>query len=67
MVLLTTNPHPSSYLTPGTAAKFDGVWDYLQKGKEVVIVVAEALTEHQATDHIGHRAAQEVGGIKRCG
>lgn len=57
----------SSYLTPGTAAKFQGLWDYLQEVEEVVIVIAEALTKHQAADHIGHSAAQEIAGIKRFG
>lgn len=31
------------------------------------VVVVEALTKHQAADHIGNRAAQEEGGIKGCG
>lgn len=57
----------SSHLTPGAAAKFQGVCDYLQKVEEVVIVIAEALPEHQAADHIGHGAAHEESGIERCG
>lgn len=38
----------------------------MQKAEELLVVVAEALPEHQAADHIGNRAAQEEGGIKRC-
>lgn len=56
----------SSYLTEGTAAKFQGLGNCVQKVEEVVIVVAEALTEHQAADHVGHSATQEEGRIKRC-
>ena len=35
--------------------------------EEVVIIIAEALTKHQAADHIRHSAAQEIAGIKRFG
>lgn len=48
-----------------TAAKLYGVWDDVQEAEEVLVVVAEALPEHQAANHIGNGAAQEEGGIKR--
>lgn len=34
------------YLTAGSAAKSRQIWDDLQKGEEVLVVIAEALTEH---------------------
>lgn len=56
-----------SYLTKGAAGKLQGICDYLQKVQEAVVIVAEALTKHQAADHIGHGATQEEGWIKRHG
>ena len=66
----TSNPPTiprHSYLTPGTAVKFHEACNYLQNGEEAVVVIAEALTKHQAADHVRHSAAQEEGGVKRCG
>lgn len=37
----------------------------MQEAEEVLVVVAEALPEHQAANHIRNGAAQEEGGIKR--
>lgn len=54
----------SFYLALRTAAKFQGVWDDLQKVQEVFIIIAEALAKHQTADNIGHGAAQEEGWIK---
>lgn len=54
----------TSHLSTCTAAKLYGFWDYAQKAEELLVIVAEALPEHQAADHIWNSAAQEEGGIK---
>lgn len=55
-----------SYPTERTAFKFKNFRNYLEKTEKAFIIVAEALAKHQATDYIGHRAAQEEAGIKGC-
>lgn len=52
------------HLPTCTAAKLYGLWDDVQEAEEALVVVAEALPEHQAADHIRNGAAQEEGGIK---
>ena len=46
-----------TYLAHRAAAMFQRLWDDLQKAEEVFIIVAEALTKHQAADHVGDGAA----------
>lgn len=54
----------ASHLPTCAAAKLYDFWDDVQKAEELLVIVAEALPEHQAADHIGNGAAQEEGGIK---
>ena len=53
-----------NYLANGAAEMSQRLWDDFQKTEEVFIIVAEALTKHQAADHVGDGAAQEEGRIK---
>lgn len=54
------------HLPTSTAAKLYGLCDDVQEAEEVLVIVAEALPEHQAANHIRNGATQEESGIKRC-
>ena len=61
-----TSPSSSSvsHLSHGAAEELEGVVDDGEQAEEVCVVVGEALSEHQAADDVGHRAAQEERGVK---